>query len=224
MRPNSNDPIRAGLGYRAATRSPCKESILEQSNRSSWDCWLLLQTPEWRSCSLFPSTARATVWLAERERADGGETRKGAVGGRGEQQGQQGERSFANIVDLDGKTHMTRCRKDVTQRAIKYVHLTLSTIRKPKADSLVCWLTSLRQRVMYIFPSKFTIFAKLLSPVSSYSSPARFHPRLRVLVQRAKLRPLKFNCIKFIPYTTILFLDTDDKYLTPLRQNNTRPH
>ena len=34
----------------------------------------------------------------------------------GEQQG-QGKRSFADIVDLDEKTHITRCRKDVTQRA-----------------------------------------------------------------------------------------------------------
>lgn len=34
----------------------------------------------------------------------------------GEQQG-QGEKGFATIVDLDGRSHLTRCRKDVTQRA-----------------------------------------------------------------------------------------------------------
>ena len=37
-----------------------------------------------------------------------------------EQQGQQGERSFAHTIDLDGVRHLTRFRKDVTQRA-KYL-------------------------------------------------------------------------------------------------------
>ena len=37
-----------------------------------------------------------------------------------EQQGQQGEKSFAHTIDLDGVRHLTRFRKDVTQRA-KYL-------------------------------------------------------------------------------------------------------
>lgn len=65
----------------------------------------------------FPEATPPGAAATDNENAPlGGKRARELLDDLGEQQG-GGERSLANIVDLDGRTHVTRCRKDVTQRA-----------------------------------------------------------------------------------------------------------
>jgi hypothetical protein len=65
----------------------------------------------------FPeATARVEAATDNENAPPGGKRARELLDDLGEQQG-LGERSLANIVDLDGRMHTTRCRKDVTQRA-----------------------------------------------------------------------------------------------------------
>jgi hypothetical protein len=91
-------------------------------------------------------------------------------------------------VDLDGKTHVTRCRKDVSQRAKDLAYGFRMVDRERWTYLMARCVTSFRHRVTCVHPSP-----QCLRSSSHLQFPCVFPPRLRVLVRRAKLRHGSFK-------------------------------
>lgn len=84
--------------------------------------------------------------------------------------------------------YITRCRKDVSQQTKESAFGFRMVDRVRWTYLMARWVTSLRQRVMCVFPSKSTILAKLLSPCCPCCSPRPPTAPLRVSPPSARSR------------------------------------